>query len=62
MKTFALIVFIAVYAMLLMLPKYRAYVALAAAAIFIAQAALYVIFLVQLRINEILLFPLFPQR
>lgn len=35
-KTFALIVFIAVYAMLLLLPKYRAYVALAAAAIFIA--------------------------
>ena len=36
MKTFALIVFIAVYAMLLLLPKYRAYVALGAAAIFIA--------------------------
>lgn len=36
MKTFALIIFIAVYAMLLLLPRYRAYVALAAAAIFIA--------------------------
>lgn len=36
MKIFALIVFIAVYAMLLLLPKYRAYVALAAAAIFMA--------------------------
>ena len=36
MKLFALVVFIAVYAMLLLLPKYRAYVALAAAAIFVA--------------------------
>ena len=34
MKTIALIVFIAVYVLLLALPKYRAYVALAAAALF----------------------------
>ena len=36
MKTLALIVFIAVYALLLLLPKYRAVVALVAAALFVA--------------------------
>lgn len=34
-KTLALIIFVAVYALLLLLPKYRAYVALTAAAIFV---------------------------
>ena len=37
MKTFALVVFIAVYVLLLVLPKFRAYVALAAAAIFVVM-------------------------
>lgn len=40
LKTSALIIFIAVYALLLLLPKYRAVVALSAAAIFIALGIL----------------------
>ena len=40
LKTIALIIFIAVYALLLLLPKYRAVVALSAAAIFIALGIL----------------------